>query len=60
MLYFIKENNYQEDGWFLTLPDGNGQPDTPGSNKDGQEDSISKETASKNDQEPWPLELLGS
>ena len=35
----------------LTLPGWNGQPDTTGSNKDGQEYSISKETASKDDQE---------
>ena len=34
-----------------TLPGWNGQPDTTGSNKDGQEDSISKETVSKDDQE---------
>ena len=38
-----------DDSW--TLSDGNGQPETTGSYKDGQEDSISKETASKDDQE---------
>ena len=37
-----------DDSW--NHPDKNGQPDTTGSNKDGQEDSISKETASKDDQ----------
>ena len=40
----------QEDGWFLNLPDSNGEPETPGWDKNGQEESISKETASKDDQ----------
>ena len=35
----------KDDSW--TLPGWNGQPDTTGSNEDGQEDSISKEPASK-------------
>ena len=37
------------DSW--TLPDWNGHPDTIGSNKDGQETSIFKKIASKDDQE---------
>ena len=38
------------------------QPDTTGSNKDGHEDSISKETASKDDQElrKKPATFLGA
>ena len=38
-----------DDSW--TVPDWNGQPETTGSYKDGQEDLISKETASKDYQE---------
>ena len=37
-----------DDSWIL--PDWSGHPDTIGSNKDGQEDSIFKRIASKDDQ----------
>ena len=38
-----------DDSW--THPDLNGHPDITGCNKDAQEDSISKESVSKDDQE---------